>query len=83
MEKDFYDYAEDGINELPEKLVHDVKGHSFDRVNHERIPTNTLILTDKERIIGIDLKGTNVPVRKSRLFRVKRVLYLKWLNTIQ
>lgn len=67
VKKQFFDYIEDGMSDLPEDLLSTVSGNSFRRVNNIRKPANIFIVTDGDRTLGVDTTGLNTPIRKSRL----------------
>lgn len=68
VKHDLYDYIENGLNELPQKLLEDVHNKAYKRVNYELIKINhCFVVTDGNGVLAVDTNGYGIPFRKSRL----------------
>ncbi|WP_088103519.1 YjbA family protein [Halalkalibacter urbisdiaboli] len=74
---DLFNYIENDIAELPDRLLDAVHNQSFLRKNMSRIQLDyCFIATDGSRIIAVDTMGYKTPIRKSRLTpRQERMVY--------
>jgi len=77
VSKELYNYIENNIAELPEKLLNDVYQKSYLRKNMSRIQLDyCFIATDGEGVIAVDTIGYRTPIRKSRLTpRQEQIVY--------
>lgn len=68
VDKDVFDYIENGMNKLPFSLLHEVYRKAAIRENTERkVLTFAFVVTDGERILAVDTNETEYPMKKSRL----------------
>lgn len=77
VRKDFYNYVENTLEELPFGLLKEYKNMAAVRYNNEKEFLDfCVIFSDGERVIAADTCGYNFPIRKSRLtpFQESRVL---------
>lgn len=72
-----FDYIENNIAELPDKLLNDVYQKSYLRKNMSRIQLDyCFIATDGKGVIAVDTIGYRTPIRKSRLTpRQEQIVY--------
>ncbi|KZN97309.1 YjbA family protein [Aeribacillus pallidus] len=77
VSKELYDYIENDLKELPEKLLKDVYQKAYARKNHERIQLDyCFVVSDGNGILAIDTIGYTTPIRKSRLIpRQEQLVY--------
>lgn len=75
--KELYDYIENDLAELPQRLLDDVYQKAYLRKNHERIQLDyCFIVTDGIGILAVDTIGYQIPMRKSRLIpRQEQLIY--------
>ncbi|WP_077614806.1 DUF3603 family protein [Caenibacillus caldisaponilyticus] len=68
IETDLFLYIENGLNDLPSRLLEDVRNKSYIRKNNQReVIEYCFIATDEKRHLVVDTLGYTVPIRKSRL----------------
>lgn len=67
VEEGFFDYVEDGINELPSDLMQLVKNSACMYKKNEKVNTSAFVITDGRRILAVDPVDSNTPSKKSRL----------------
>lgn len=72
-----YDYIENRLEDLPEKLLADVYRKSYLRKNMSKVPLDyCFVATDGCGIIAVDTIGYKTPMRKSRLTpRQEQIIY--------
>lgn len=68
--KDFFDYLQNGLNELPEALFLDLQ--------NERNPYG-FIASDGNRVLAVDTLGYDIPMRKSRIEYEEEQRILRYL----
>lgn len=84
VDQDLYDYIENDLDELPEKLLKEVHQKAYVRKNHERIQLDyCFIATDGKGILAVDTIGYLTPVRKSRLIPRQEQLVLDMVKDIE
>lgn len=63
-----YDYVENSLYDLPEKLLEKINKRTYVRKGvSRRVLEYACVLTDGQRIIAINTMGYNIPLQKSRL----------------
>lgn len=67
VKKGFFDYLEDGINKIPDKLLDIVNGKAFERKNNENFEVDCFGVTDGDRILVVEHGPSGTTVKKSRL----------------
>lgn len=72
-----FNYIENDLSELPQKLLDDIYQKAFLRKNHERVQLEyCFIASDGFGILVVDTIGYNIPIRKSRLIpRQEQLVY--------
>ena len=72
-----YEYIENDLLEIPQKLLNDVYQKAYIRKNHERIQQEyCFVITDGQGILAVDTIGYSIPIRKSRLIpRQEQLVY--------
>lgn len=68
LETYVYQYIEENLFDLPEKLLDNIRNRAYVKKDRERIPLKyACIITDGVQVLAFDTIGYRVPIRKSRL----------------
>ena len=68
VEKDFFNFVENHLLDLPEQLLNEIYNKTYIRKNRERVPIDyCFIITNGKDSLAVDTIGYKIPFKKSRL----------------
>ena len=84
VDKKTYQYIENDLQDIPEKIMQKIYQKAYVRKNQERKKLDyAAILTDGESILAFDTMGYHIPLRKSRLIPRQERLVLELIEKRQ